>query len=148
MKVIAAPCLIAILTAVVGCSEPTGPRTMRVWGDVSYDGKPIEDGTIDFVASDGSPPAQAPIKAGHYDLPAEAGPLAGTTYRVEISALAKSGKTATNVMGDGDPTMEPLYNIIPPEFNTRSTLSAKISRESSENRFDFPLQRSAASKRP
>src|SRR5262245_39238373 len=104
MRAITAPGFLVLL-ALGGCSEPAGLKTMRVWGDVSYEGKPVVDGTIDFVASDGSPPAQAPIKDGHYDLPAAAGPLADKIYRVEISALAKTGKSLPNVMGDGSPTM-------------------------------------------
>jgi hypothetical protein len=132
--------VVLALAALGGCSGSDEAKTMRVWGDVSYNGAPIADGTIDFVSADGSPPAQAPIKEGHYDLPASAGPLAGKTYRVEISALKKTGKSMPNVMGDGAPTMEPLYNTIPKQYNTESTLSAPISPDGSKNQFDFALK--------
>ena len=75
MKVIRFSCLLTALCALGGCSEPTGPRTVRAWGEVSYDGAAVEDGTIDFVPTDDASPAQAQIKAGRYDLPAPAGPL-------------------------------------------------------------------------
>ncbi len=130
-----------VLLALGGCSEPAGPKTMRVWGDVTYDGKPVTDGTIDFIASDGSPPAQAPIKDGHYDLPASSGLLAEKTYRVEISSMAKTGKTVPNVMGDGAPTMEGLYNIIPKEYNIETTLNAAVSPDASKNKLDYSLKK-------
>src|SRR5271170_5947836 len=104
MKRIVSLCLIAALIALPGCSKPTGPKTMHVWGDVSFDGKPVQDGSITFESTDGSPPAQGPIKAGHYDLPAESGPVAEKSYVVRINALAKTGKTIPNIMGDGPPT--------------------------------------------
>jgi hypothetical protein len=141
-------CLIVPLFAVTGCAGgEAGPKTMRVWGDVSYDGKPIEEGTIDFVSTDGSPPAQAPIKAGHYDLPTEAGPVADKTYQVRISALAKTGKSVPNLMPGGGDAMEPLYNTIPAEYNSKSTLTASISPDASKNQFDFNLKKGAVPKR-
>jgi hypothetical protein len=147
MKTTTFPFFIAMLVAVIGCTGgETGPKTMRVRGDVSYDGKPIQEGTIDFVPTDGSPPAQAQIKAGHYDLPPEAGPVAEKSYRVMISSLAKTGKTTPNLMpGGGDP-MESLYNTIPAEYNAQSTLKATISADASKNQFDFNLQKGAAPK--
>jgi hypothetical protein len=117
---------------------------MRVWGDVTYDGKPIEDGTIDFVSTDGSPPAQAPIKAGHYDLAAEAGPVTEKTYRVEIHSLAKTGKTIPNLMPGGDPTMDVLAETIPAAYNTQSALKVTISPDRSKNQHDFKLPKGAA----
>jgi hypothetical protein len=136
--------MVAAALTIIGCSETEGPQTMRVWGDVSYDGKPIESGTIDFVSADGSPPAQAPIKDGHYDLDAKAGPVAEKTYRVEIHALAKTGKTVPNLMPGGDPTMEMLVETIPAEYNAKSSLKATISPEASKNQLDIKLPKGAA----
>lgn len=139
---------LVVIVVVTGCSPEAGPKTMRVWGDVMYDGKPIEEGAIDFVSTDGSAPAQAQIKAGRYDLPAPSGPVAEKTYRVEIIALAKTGKSLPNVMGDGAPTMESLYNTIPPRYNTGSTLKATISPDTSKNQFDFHLEKGGAVPKP
>ena len=118
---------------------------MRVQGSVSYDGKPVESGTIDFLSVDGSAPAQAPIKDGSYDLAAEAGPLAEKTYRVEIHALKKTGKTVPNLMPGGDSTMEVLAETIPAEYNAQSSLEVTISTEASKNQFDFALEGSMPS---
>jgi hypothetical protein len=139
------PYLIAALVILTGCSQPAGPKTMRVWGDVSFDGKPVEDGSITFESTDGSPPAQSLIKAGHYDLAAESGPVAGKTYVVKINAMAKTGKTVPNVMGDGAPTMDLLVETIPAAFNAQSTIKKTIAADADKNQFHFKLQKSGAS---
>ncbi|WP_406695229.1 hypothetical protein V5E97_29755 [Singulisphaera sp. Ch08] len=146
MKWIAGLCLVAELLVFPGCSRPVGPQTMRVWGDVTYNGQPVEDGSIDFISPEGAAPAQSPIKAGHYDLPAVAGPVAEKSYKVQINALKKSGKTIPNMMGDGEPTMEILVNTIPEKYNVKSALTANISSDSSKNQFDFKLEKPERSK--
>jgi hypothetical protein len=115
---------------------------MRVWGDVSYEGKPVEEGSITFEASDGSLPAQALIKGGYFDLPAESGPVVGRTYVVRISALAKTGKSIPNVMGDGAPTMDVMVETIPVVFNAQSVIRKTIAPELEKNQFQFKLQKS------
>jgi hypothetical protein len=139
MKWVATPCLIAALVVFNGCSEATGPKTMRVWGDVSSDGKPVDDGTITFESTDGSAPAQAPIKDGHFDLPAASGPLAGKTYLIRINALAKTGKTVPNTMPYGGPTMDVMAETIPDLFNGKSVIKKTISPESDKNQLVFKL---------
>jgi hypothetical protein len=142
MKTIVRWWLLLVLTSLLGCSGEAGPQTMRVWGDVSFEGKPVEDGTITFESTDGSPPAQGPIKAGHYDLPAESGPVAAKTYVVKFSAMAKTGKTVPNIMGDGAPTMDVLVETLPAAFNTQSTIKKTIASEPEKNQFNFKLQKS------
>ncbi|WP_074312886.1 hypothetical protein [Singulisphaera sp. GP187] len=146
MKRMVCSCLVVCLVALQGCSKPAGPQTMRVWGDVTYDGQPVEEGSIDFVSPEGATPAQAPIKAGRYDLPALAGPVAEKNYKVQINALKKSGKTIPNMMGDGEPTMELLVNTIPEKYNVKSDLTANISSDASKNQFDFKLEKPGRSK--
>ena len=69
MNRIVASCLLTALVALHGCSEPSGPKTVRVWGDVSYEGKPIEDGTIDFLSADGLPPGRPRSRPGTMTSP-------------------------------------------------------------------------------
>jgi hypothetical protein len=146
MKRSVGSCLMATVVALFGCTQSTGPKTMHVWGDVSLDGKPVEDGAITFDSPEGLPPAQAPIKAGHYDLPAAAGPIAEKSYTVRFSALAKTGKTVPNVMGDGAPTMDLMVETIPTTFNLESTIKKTILLDPEKNRFDFKLQKSGSLK--
>ena len=113
-------------------------ETMRAWGDVSYAGRPIEQGQIVFTPIDRSagPVTGAPIVKGSYDVPAEKGPLVGKTYRVAISGFARTGRkieTAPGVLVDA------LDNVVPGDYNTGSTLEVTISADRAQNRFDFPL---------
>ncbi|WP_165069689.1 hypothetical protein [Paludisphaera rhizosphaerae] len=144
MKRIAWPFLLAALVALVGCSEPTGPRTMRVWGDVSLDGKPVEQGTITFDSIDGSAPAQAEIKDGRYDLPAASGPVSEKTYKIRINAPVKTGKTVPNVMPTGGPTMDVLAESIPEKFHAKSSIQKTISPDASKNEFSFKLTKAGS----
>src|SRR4051794_30761101 len=118
MKRVVFSCLAAALIAFPGCSNRAGPKTMRVWGEVSFDGKPVQDGTITFEGANGSAPAQGQIKGGHFDTPAGSGPVAEKVYLVKINALTKSGKTVKNIMDDTSPTMDVMAETIPSMFNT------------------------------
>lgn len=144
MKRIAGMSLLTALLALHGCSEPAGPRTMRVWGDVSLDGKPVEQGTITFDSIDGSAPAQAEIKDGRYDLSAESGPVSEKTYKIRINAPIKTGKTVPNVMPTGGATMDVLAESIPAAFHAKSSIQKTISSDASKNEFSFKLTKSGS----
>jgi hypothetical protein len=144
MRRVVSSSFIAALIVLHGCSELTGPKTMRVWGDVSFDGKPVDNGSITFESTDGSAPAQGQITAGHYEIPIESGPVAEKSYLVRINAMAKTGKTIKNIMGDGAPTMDVMVETIPTMFNVNSTMKKTISSEADKNHLDFKLMPSGA----
>ncbi|HEY1187285.1 MAG TPA: hypothetical protein VGE74_06485, partial [Gemmata sp.] len=55
----------AAAVALVGCSDE--PQFVDVSGTVSYEGKPVEDGAVTFVPTDGKgQTAGGTIKDGHY----------------------------------------------------------------------------------
>jgi len=54
--------------AATGCGS-SGPTMGRVSGTVTYQGKPIEKGTVTFISTDGERPnATGPIEGGSYTL--------------------------------------------------------------------------------
>jgi hypothetical protein len=124
-----------------GCSAPS---TMRVWGDVSYEGTRVEDGNIEFLPIEGTsgPNVGGVIREGAYEILAERGPLAEGVYRVELRAYRETGRapTAPKFPGKELPEREAIF---PPEYNTRSILRVKISSRGSENRFDFNVTKPA-----
>ena len=124
-----------------GCNAPA---TMRVWGDVSCDGARVEGGNIEFLPIEGTtgPNVGGVIRDGAYEIPAERGPLADGVYRVELRAYRETGRapTAPRFPGKELPEREAIF---PPEYNTRSTLRAKISLRASENRLDFNVGKGA-----
>jgi hypothetical protein len=126
---------------IITCGCGSSPETMRVSGKVTYDGKPIETGSIVFVAiSDGTAPgAGGPITDGAYDIPASSGPLKDVKYRVEISATRKTGRKLRNIMTSDSPTMEETENYIPVIYNSKSTLQTTVTPENA-GKLDFTLE--------
>ena len=74
-----------VLAAVAGCAPP-GPATVS--GTVTYDGQPLEGGTIGFYPDRGGPPQFTAITAGgRFELapaPGEVSLLSGG-YRVTVN---------------------------------------------------------------
>src|SRR4051812_38243364 len=91
---------LAVSVLLAGCGGQSGPRTVRVWGDVTFDGKPLEDGSILFspVGDTAGGSVGGAVKLGRYDLTAADGPIAGGKYRLEISALRPVGKPLPNII--------------------------------------------------
>src|SRR5258708_3415099 len=69
---------VSVSLSLGGCGGPSGPRTMRVWGDVTFDGKPIVAGSIVFspVENTGGGSVGGVVTQGRYDLAAADGPVA------------------------------------------------------------------------
>jgi hypothetical protein len=105
-----------------GCSGPSQPITVPVSGTVSYDGKPIADGSITFAAVDGScAPNVLQITEGRYE-----GRVVVGGKRIEIRAMRRverTGSAATGPGGDEGPTLE---NFIPAAYNDASELTKTI----------------------
>ena len=125
-----------------GCS--TGPRHMRVWGTVTYQGEKVTQGRIEFVPADGTdgPTTGGVITDGSYDVPREVGPRAGGVYRVELRASRNTGKTEPDPKNPGAriPVYAPLF---PPQYNTGSVLKVTVADDADKNRFDFHLPEKA-----
>ncbi len=136
------PIVIALaLLLATGCGSKS--TNMRVWGEVSYDGQPIELGQIllNPIDSTSGPSTGGAIEQGKYDLPSTKGPRAGGTYRVEITALGSNETTyVPNASGQGLPTTV-REQFIPPEYNRQSTLRITVSPNETENQRDFALTR-------
>ena len=125
-----------------GCSKSP---TRRVSGEVSYEGVPIQDGTIELIPIEGTggPSVGGNITEGAYDVPADKGPLADGTYRVKLWAVRDTGRYPPGPRYTKSMTIR--EDIIPEEYNTRSKLEVKINANADPNRFDFHLANSSAS---
>jgi hypothetical protein len=116
--------LFAVLSlSVAGCSQ--GPKFGDVTGQVTLDGKPIENGIIRFFPIDGNTGAgSSAVTKGQY----AAKHVPVNKFRVEINA---SNVPAAPVEG----TVYP--EIIPVRYNAQSELTAEVAEGS--NQKDFSL---------
>jgi hypothetical protein len=137
--------VLALVTGISGGCGPSGPPRVEISGKVTWDGKPLETGTISFIPEEGlvGPMAGAQIVRGEYQIRADQGPTVGD-HRVEIQAWKTSGQK--EVAGVGGATtgpsaggvVETIKMYIPEQYNTKSTLRATI--EPDANRLDFDLK--------
>jgi len=113
---------------------------MRVWGTVSYEEKPVQEGQIVFfpIEETRGPSTGAEIREGQYEIPRSAGPYAGGAYRVEITAAGPVRSYAPNASGAGM-IAEVTDQYLPAAYNQQSTLRVAISPEADENQHDFHL---------
>ena len=130
-------CFFLLPWAVTACSDGTGGT--RVHGVVTYDGEAVQEGDIRLFPTAGSagPTMGGAIRHGKFDVPADQGPRAGGTYRVEINGLKKTGEKV-KVHYQSDP-VEEKANYIPDVYNRASKLQIKVSAKASENKYDFHL---------
>ena len=125
------------------CSKPTGPTRYPVSGNVTFDGVPVETGTIVF--RDGDPKsAVAPdggnIVKGRYSLQVQPG-----KKRVEILASRPIPGAAAPARADRQSfATVPVEQFIPPAYNAQSTLTAEI--EPKSNDYDYDLKGTEAKK--
>jgi hypothetical protein len=123
--------LAAVLPA--GCGEEVAGDPIS--GTVSFQGKPLDHGSITFSPAAGQPTMSGgEIIEGQYSIPTEKGLQPGI-YDVRISST-EGGPAATDEM-PGEPPPPPKERI-PAEYNSKSTLKAEI-KAGSENKFDFTI---------
>ena len=141
------------------------PR-QAVWGKVTLDGQPLEQGTITFTPATGSPtPGMVSITGGSYSIPQTQGLVPGP-YKVSI--LSKDATEPVEKFGDlpgiagrrqaeaADSKQRALMlgkagtaasgQPIPPRYNTATTLTAEV-KEGASNSFDFDLSSAATPKK-
>jgi hypothetical protein len=117
---------VGLVLSVTGC----GPGEVVVSGNVTLDGKPLEEGNIafrPFPATATSEATGSPIQGGKYQLKVRPG-----RYRIEITA-------ARAAPGPKDPlgTTPPPKSIIPEKYNARSELTEEV--QAGTNEFNFTL---------
>jgi hypothetical protein len=131
--------ILLLLPILSGCgNNPQGRVAIR--GDVTYDGKPLEEGDILFLSVEGTTPAVttgSPIKDGKFSLSAEHGLIPDQTYSVRFRSIELvTGK-------ENDPSIDPRLigkprNILPSKYEVNSIISVTATKKS-PNVFKFDL---------
>lgn len=129
--------LFAVVTAVVfsGCGDPNGPQAVS--GSITFQGKPLDQGTISFFAPDApSPAAACLITDGRYDIPASQGLIPGK-YLVRITSTEEFRITPDEYAAGK--TAPPAKERIAAKFNTESQTTVEV-KPSGGNRFDYQVE--------
>lgn len=126
-----------LLSLAIGCG---GTKQEAVSGTVTWQGKPIEHGSINLFATDSEGiTAGAEIRDGKFSIDKSNGPTPGK-YRVEVLAFRETGKTEFDV--DLNKAVAIEEQIIPKQFNQSSTLQVEIvSGKANDLKFDLNPQK-------
>ena len=126
---------LVVLLVCPACSSGRVP----VRGEVTFDGKAIEDGTISLEPADGKGPTTGgKITAGRYELTGDAAPLAGRKV-VRIFAVRKTGKKVAAQFAPAGTMIDNVESYVPSVYNSNSSLTCEVSSEGSEQ-IDFNLK--------
>jgi len=133
--------LCVVTVSLGGCRAK--PQAITVCGEVQFDGKPVERGTIDFLPVDGThgPSAGGQIVNGRYQLSEKDGLVLNGVYSVRIVALRKTGVKTPNRLDPNGPPMELERNFIPAKYNSESTLKIRVADVADPTKVDFQLQK-------
>jgi hypothetical protein len=125
--------------ALPGCSSEGDPCSLS--GQVTFDGKPVEDGDLRLDPIQGTPGQAVPawISGGKYEIPLEAGLLAGK-YRAWITATRRTGRIIRPAEPmPGEPREWPHeVQYIPAKYNEQSKLELTLTP--GENTHEFVLK--------
>lgn len=131
-------CLAVAVIAISGCGQ-SGPKLRPVSGKVTFQGKPVVEGSIrfsnpragvDIVAKLGADGTYAVAMARGAGLPEE-------TYQIAIVPNRKSAPTGTFVASP-----EPNPSDIPPKYRDPATSGLTMTVKPESNVFDVDMQKS------
>lgn len=130
------PLSAALLVALVGCSgTPPLPRTVKLAGTVTLDGKKLPEGTITFHPAEGQGAASvsAPITDGLFTAPA----VPVGAYRVSFSGGRLSETPSGPISSDfGAPDPKAKKDPIPEKYR-KPSLPADASTDNTALNFDL-----------
>ncbi len=126
---------VALVVGLLGLAGCGGGGAASVAGTVTFDGTPIDSGTVTFISQEQTGARfSGRVADGKYAVAADRGAAPGK-YRVELTWDKKTGKKKPD--GDGGFNFDTMQSL-PPQFNTATTLTAEV--KSGSQTIDFPLK--------
>lgn len=126
-----------VATILAGCGRPDPFGRQPLKGVVTWNGKPIQYGSIALEPAEGQPAgAMASIRDGVFEIPQSAGPCPGT-YNVWLHAYDHSGERPA----DGS-EIAPPKEILPAKFLAKPPTQITIEKAEGGkvNEFTFDLK--------
>lgn len=122
--------MISLLLA-AGCG-----RSVNIEGEVTFDGQPVESGSISFEPADGQgPTAGGAIEGGRYAVSGQS----GGKKVVRIRATRKTGRQIeTGPPAPPGHMVDEVESYIPAKYNSQSTLTCEVAAGGA-SRHDFAL---------
>ncbi len=127
--------VLCLVVTTTGCSKTVKRRAIA--GTVTFDGKPIDKGQIQFVPVKGGPSAGTDIINGQYKLEGPRGPGIGQ-YKIEITAY-RTGRPGQFDAATKQREME-MIQYIPSKYNENSELIRDITEAEESMTLDFDLK--------
>ncbi|MDR2440007.1 MAG: hypothetical protein LBE12_11655 [Planctomycetaceae bacterium] len=131
--------LVSLLNIVLGCADSNPQNRLKIEGEITLGGKPVNNGNIEFEPIGNQierTHSGSVITNGKYSIPAAQGLSAGE-YRVRISVMEEvPGSRVDNP----DPMLSKVeyQDTAPPEFGNKTI--QKITVEANKvNKFDFKM---------
>jgi len=125
---------LALFLVCFGCGSSDDGR-QALSGTVTFQGKALPQGSIEFAAKDASAQTGTTIEDGKFSIPASKGLLPGS-YRVRIYSSSETESEP----GPPGPESERQFakELIPAEFNVNSTLTRDV-KDGGDNVFKFKI---------
>jgi len=131
--------LLVVGMLAVGCNqEGDGLPRQPIWGTVTFEGKPLAKGTIQFQPTTAEPvSAGSLIENGRYSVDRTGGLVPGS-YKVLINAGSGEDTALPKDQQAGKPRSVPK-ELIPVKYNARTTLTVQV-KPGEDKAFDFDLK--------
>ncbi len=127
-----AVCGLSIL--ILGCNGSATGGRLPVSGKVTVKNEPLKSGTIEFDSPDSR--SGASIVDGSYNIPGPQGLMPGK-YTVRISSTSSSQATPA-MPGESAAVEKTNKELIPAEYNTKSTLTYEAGGKDTTFNIDIP----------
>lgn len=125
--------LASLCLGLPGCSRN---KPLQVTGQVTWEGKPLEQGIITFrPANLKGPTAEAPIVKGSYTVE-----IAPGEKRVSIQGFQVVGKRRASPLDPGSPEVEDKRQILPVKYSDKEKTELSRTIEPGATKLDFDLK--------
>jgi hypothetical protein len=116
-----------------GCSWS---KLKPVEGRVTWEGQPLEEGTITFRPADGKgPSAEAPIVKGQYSVNVKPG-----DKKIAIQGYKVEGQRRASELDPNSPMVPNKRQLIPPRYSDRDKTELTRKIEAGASKLDFDLK--------